>query len=254
MVFLFFCSYNTVHQTKNSKKNSSLFVIFRSIGLQAGIIVFILFSAVACKSTENTHSESNSSKDSTAELEKRYWERVEDSRMSFTDADVHFMVGMIGHHAQALIMSELAPDNNASPEIQSLAKRIINAQEDEIASMQQWLEDRGQTVPEIEIDGLHLMLHGVEGHHSTHKTDMPGMLSQEQLQELAEAQGEEFDRLYLQYMIEHHTGAVVMVKELFGTDGAAQDEEVFRLASDVQVDQITEIERMELMLEKMSDS
>lgn len=179
-------------------------------------------------------------------LEALYWARQERARQAFTKADVDFMTGMIGHHAQALIMSRLAPTNGASPAVQRLAARIINAQQDEIASMQRWLRDRGQAVPEVHIDGLTLMVHG-GGHHHDHGA-MPGMLTQAQLEELAAARGAAFDRLFLKYMIQHHSGAVVMVNDLFATDGAGRDEASFKLASDIHVDQITEIARMERML------
>lgn len=160
---------------------------------------------------------------------------------------------MIGHHAQALIISRLAPENGASREIQTLASRIINAQKDEISTMQQWLRDRKQPVPEIEIDGLHLIIDGMPHHHHSAHMNMPGMLSQEQLHELSSTKNSAFNRLFLRYMIEHHSGAVTMVKTLFSTDGGAQEEEAFRLASDIQVDQITEIERMQLMLERLPE-
>lgn len=185
------------------------------------------------------------------ELEELYWSRIESDRMSFTEADVAFMTGMIGHHAQALVMSRLAPKNNASPEIQRLAARIINSQKDEIQSMQTWLRRRDQPVPEIHIDGLDLMIHGVDGHGSHHHTNMPGMLSDEQLKQLSESKGNEFDRLFLRFMIDHHQGAVTMVDTLVTTDGAAQDEEAFRLSADINADQMTEIERMRLMLEEL---
>jgi uncharacterized protein (DUF305 family) len=172
-----------------------------------------------------------------------YRERLAGARTRFTEADVHFMVGMIHHHAQAVVMSELAPSHGASPEVRTLAARIINAQQDEIATMQQWLRDRGQEVPEVHPMGLETMVHGPEHHH-----EMPGMLTPEQLRELDRARGPEFDRLFLTFMIEHHRGAVVMVHELFRTDGAGQDEAVFKFASDVQVDQTTEIARMDAML------
>lgn len=188
-------------------------------------------------------------------LEELYWARIDSSRTHYTDADVAFMYGMISHHAQALIMSDLAPKNNASSQIRVLAARIINAQNDEIRSMQQWLKDRDLPVPQIHIQGLQLMIHGVDNEHAHHDhTNMPGMLSQQQLEELAANKGENFDRLFLEYMIQHHSGAVLMVKDLFAADGAAQDEECFRLASDIQVDQITEIERMKLMLGNMTES
>ena len=190
--------------------------------------------------------------ETTADLEALYWARQDSARTSFTEADVHFMTGMIGHHAQALVMSRLAPTHGASLAVQTLAARIINAQQDEIATMQRWLRDRGQPVPEIRIDGLNLMIHGA-GEHASHM-DMPGMLSPAQLRELGAARGAEFDRLFLTYMIQHHGGAVVMVDDLFGTDGAAQDPATFKLASDIQVDQRTEIARMESMLEALVGS
>ncbi len=180
----------------------------------------------------------------TAKLEALYRARIDSARMRFTEADVHFMTGMIGHHAQALVMAGLAPTHGASPAVQTLCARIINAQKDEIATMQHWLRDRGQLVPEVSITGTTLMVHGPD-----YAMHMPGMLTPEQIQELDDARGRDFDRLFLTYMIQHHRGAVTMVHSLFGTDGAAQDGAVFKLASDIQVDQITEIARMELMLD-----
>lgn len=184
---------------------------------------------------------------SDAEIEALYEARADSARRHFTAADTRFMTSMIGHHAQALVMARLAPTHGASPTIRTLAARIINAQQDEIALMQRWLRDRDQPVPEVHIDGLELMIHGPE-----HAMHMPGMLTDEQIRALDAAHGPEFDRLFLTYMIQHHRGAVTMVHELFETDGAGQDEDAFRLASDVQVDQITEISRMEIMLEQMS--
>ena len=138
------------------------------------------------------------------------------SRYPHTQADVRFMSAMIGHHGQALAMAALAPANGAGPEILRLAERITAGQQDEIASM--------------------------------HGHAMPGMLTEDQMRELAQARGPAFDRLFLTYMIQHHRGAVAMVKELYATPGAAQDETVFKFADDVGVDQTTEIARMERML------
>ena len=209
---------------------------------------------------------------SPSEYEALYRALTDSARMRFTEADVEFVTGMIGHHAQALIMSDLAPTNGASPQVQTLAARIINAQKDEIALMQQWLRDRGQPVPMVRIDGLNLTIemsapegqmdhnehneHNEHAGHDMHAGEahmMPGMLTQEQLEELAAAFGPEFDRLFLTGMIAHHGGAVTMVTDLFAVDGTGQDEAVFKLASDVQVDQLTEIARMELMLEQYTD-
>ena len=213
----------------------------------------LVLATTGCGGTANVAEDSGPSYGSTAELEAIYRARQDSARMQYTDADVHFMTGMISHHAQALVMAALAPTHGASSDIQTLASRIDNAQRDEIASMQRWLQDRGQPVPQIHMEGTHLMIHGAGEHGSAdHAMHMPGMLSQEQLLELDEAQGAEFDRLFLTYMIQHHSGAVVMVEELFATDGAALDEAAFKLASDIQVDQITEIERMERMLATLS--
>ena len=170
--------------------------------------------------------------------------RADSIRYPYTAADVHFMSGMIGHHAQAVAMAAWAPTRAASPAVKTLAERIVNGQQDEIATMQQWLRDRGQRVPEARASGTMLMtMNGVE-----HEMQMPGTLSEAQLQRLDQARGTEFDRLFLTFMIQHHRGAVAMVDELFGSQGAAQDEGVFTLASDVGVDQKTEIARMQQML------
>lgn len=208
-------------------------------------IAFALFglTTAACGGAARSNTSDSPAPTPASEFEALYRARQDSARMRFTDADVHFMTGMIGHHAQALVMSALVPTHGASPAVQTLAARIINAQKDEIALMEQWLRDRGQPVPEVHIDGLNLMVHGAD-----HAMHMPGMLTQEQLQELDRARGAAFDRLFLTYMIQHHRGAITMVHDLFATDGAGQDDMAFKLASDVQVDQATEIARMELML------
>jgi uncharacterized protein (DUF305 family) len=161
----------------------------------------------------------------------------------YTEADVRFMSRMIGHHAQALVMAGWAPTHGASSSVQTLAERIIYGQQDEIVSMQRWLRDRGQPVPEAHASGRKMRMDGAE-----HDMLMPGMLTEDQMRQLDQAQGPEFDRLFLRFMIQHHRGAVSMVKDLFGTNGAAQDEAVFKFANDVNVDQSTEIARMERML------
>jgi uncharacterized protein (DUF305 family) len=166
------------------------------------------------------------------------------TQQSYTAADVHFMSSMIGHHAQAIVMAGMAPTHDAGPSIRTLAERIINAQQDEIAIMQQWLRDRGQPVPDLLPRGMHAVSGG--GH--AHGHAMPGMLTGAQLNQLDQARGKEFDRLFLSFMIQHHQGAVSMVRELIGSTGAAHDDTVFKLASDINVDQTTEIDRMQQML------
>jgi len=169
--------------------------------------------------------------------------REDSVRRPYTAADVQFMSGMIGHHAQAIKMAGWAPTHGASPSVRVLCERIINAQRDEIATMQQWLRDRQQPVPEATPMGMKMVMGGVE-----HVMLMPGMLTDEQMKQLDAARGKEFDKLFLTFMIQHHKGAVQMVQELFGSYGAAQDDLVFKFASDVNVDQTTEIARMERML------
>jgi len=165
--------------------------------------------------------------------------KADSARYPHTEADTRFMSAMIGHHAQAVVISQWAPTHGADPAVRRLAERIINAQEDEIGTMQRWLRSRGEPVPEAT---------GSSGHPHHHDGMMPGMLTEAQLQQLDKARGPEFDRLFLTFMIQHHKGAVSMVRELFASRGAAQDETVFKFANDVSVDQATEIERMEKML------
>ena len=181
-----------------------------------------------------------------SDIEALYRARTDSARMRFTPADARFVTDMIGHHAQAIVMARMAPTHGASPTVQTLAARIINAQNDEIALMRQWLEERGQPVPELMYMGNDVMVHGVD-----HAMDMPGMLTPAQMAELDRSRGEHFDRAFLTLMIQHHRGAVEMVEKLFATDGAVQERAVFKLASDVQVDQRTEIARMERMLAGM---
>ena len=190
-------------------------------------------------------------------LEALYWERVAEDRSQYVQADVDFMSGMIGHHAQALVMSQFAQPNGADAAVRTLASRIMNAQRDEIAAMQKWLRDRDEPVITYRIDGARLIL-GLEGQPDgtplpdagTHDhRSMPGMLSQGQLDELAAARGRLFDRLFLHYMIGHHGGAVTMVDELLDAGGANLDRASFKLASDINADQTTEIVRMRQMLE-----
>jgi uncharacterized protein (DUF305 family) len=169
--------------------------------------------------------------------------RADSLRYPYTKADIDFMSGMIHHHAQAILIAKWAPTHGASPAVIRLTERIINAQQDEIVLMQTWLGDRNQPVVEPNAAGMP-MRHG----DAVHVTPMPGMLTEEQLQQLDAARGSEFDRLFLTFMIQHHRGAVEMVRTLLSSHGAGQDETVFKFASDVEVDQSTEIKRMLQML------
>ena len=154
-------------------------------------------------------------------------------------ADVEFMQGMIGHHAQALDMVALLETRTESPDMKLLALRIKVSQQDEIRFMRDWLRDRGETVP------------SEHAHHAHDYKLMPGMLSPDEMAKLAAAKGPDFDRLFLEYMIKHHDGALLMVTELFKKDGAGQQPDVHAFASDVIADQQMEIDRMIGMLSRM---
>jgi uncharacterized protein (DUF305 family) len=176
------------------------------------------------------------------------------ARYPYTPADVEFMTHMIAHHAQALVMAGWAESHGASPSVRTLAGRIINGQRDEIATMQRWLKDRGKEVPRPDTTWAPMEMHHTGGQGGGHTMLMPGMLTQDQMKELNQAHGADFDRLFLTYMIQHHKGAVTMVNQLFGTEGAAREETTFKLANDVSVDQTTEIARMQRMLDGMQSS
>jgi uncharacterized protein (DUF305 family) len=159
-------------------------------------------------------------------------------------ADVHFMQGMIMHHAQAIQMVNLIADRTTNEDMPLLGQRIAISQRDEIRMMRTWLQDHHEMVP----DTLgHMKMPGM----AMGDMLMPGMMTPPQMAALAAAKGPAFDRLFLEGMIRHHQGALVMVKQLFGTNGAAQTSEIFRFASDVDADQRAEIKRMQALLDAM---
>lgn len=161
------------------------------------------------------------------------------TRPSFTAADVRFMQGMIGHHAQALEMTKLLETRTGSADMRKLAKRIEVSQADEIKMMEEWLTARAQPLPDP------------HAHHAHGAALMPGMLTPDEMARLAAAKGPAFDRLFLEFMIKHHDGALVMVRELFASPGAGQESEIYAFASDVDADQRMEIERMRAMLKEL---
>jgi len=152
-------------------------------------------------------------------------------------ADVAFMQGMIAHHAQAVEMVGLLQSRTTRDDMRALGLRIEVSQNDEIRFMQRWLEAHGQAQP------------SPHAHHGEAAMLMPGMLTPEEMARLAEAHGPAFDRLFLEGMIKHHTGALQMVHDLFAASGAAQDPEIFGFASDVDADQRMEIDRMRALLD-----
>lgn len=187
-----------------------------------------------------------------AAFEALFQARADSARMNFTEADVHFIQMMIPHHGQALEMSTLVPDRAADPAIRTLAARITGGQREEIARMEQWLRDRGISVPEEAQGGPVPAMdhaHSMPGmSEAMNGKSMPGMLSPEEMAELANSSGAPFDRLFLTLMIRHHQGAVEMVDNLFATPGAGKEADLFQLAADIRVDQTTEVARMERML------
>lgn len=164
--------------------------------------------------------------------------------------DVDFMQGMIMHHAQAVEMVDLIAVRTENKKLRLLGAKIANSQLDEIKLMKHWLESRGEStehkMPEMDMSNSH-------SHGSTsHEMLMPGMLSKQQMEALRNAKGAEFDRLFLTGMIQHHNGALVMVKELFDTAGSGQDAELFNFATDVDNGQRAEIRAMETLLKEKS--
>ncbi|MBC7791990.1 MAG: DUF305 domain-containing protein [Anaerolineae bacterium] len=167
--------------------------------------------------------------------------KADSGRPPYTAADVRFMQGMIPHHSQALVMAGWAPTHAARPDVLILAQRIEVAQRDEIELMARWLRDRREAVPAD--TASHHGHAGLDGQMLS-----PGMLTADELSQLERATGPEFDRLFLTFMIRHHEGALAMVAQLLASPGAAQDTDVYRFSNDVNVDQITEIDRMRIML------
>jgi len=162
------------------------------------------------------------------------------AHVEYTEADIRFLQGMISHHAQAMEMSALAPTRASREEVELVAERINLSQQDEISMMQEWLEERGLDAPPA------------DAHHAADFDLMPGMLSPEQIAELEQSSGPAFDSLYLQYMIEHHEGALEMVENLLDQFGSAQDPVLFAFTDDVTSDQSSEIERMVALLSGFS--
>jgi uncharacterized protein (DUF305 family) len=163
-------------------------------------------------------------------------------------ADVEFMQGMIMHHAQAVEMTAMIPSHTQNKDLHTLGARISSSQSDEIKFMKRWLAARGESIPEPMS-----AMPGMDMPHETMKL-MPGMLTPEQMEALRKARGREFDHLFLVGMIQHHGGALTMVKDLFNTAGAGQDAEIFNFATDADNTQRAEIKIMQTMLEKETNA
>ena len=160
--------------------------------------------------------------------------------------DVEFMQGMVMHHAQAVEMTALIESHTENRELRLLGARISQSQSDEMKFMKRWLEARGEPVspPMPAMAGMDMPGHDMSGHQML----MPGMLTPKQMDALRKAKGAEFDHLFLNGMIQHHKGALIMVKDLFDTAGAGQDAELFNFATDVDSGQRAEIRIMQTLL------
>src|SRR6266571_2354908 len=165
--------------------------------------------------------------------------------------DVEFMQGMIMHHAQAVEMTALIESRTENKDLRLLGARISHSQAEEIRFMKRWLEARGEptSLPMKNMGGMDMSMPGMSGMDmSKQPMLMPGMLTPKQMEALRKANGKEFDQLFLTGMIQHHGGALVMVKDLFDTAGAGQDAELFNFATDVDSGQRAEIRIMQKML------
>jgi uncharacterized protein (DUF305 family) len=170
-------------------------------------------------------------------------------------ADVEFMQGMIMHHGQAVEMTALIESHTGNKDLRLLGARISKSQSDEINFMKRWLDSRGErhSMPKHDMPGREMPSMNMPGMDmSSHPALMPGMLTPKQMEALRKAKGEEFDHLFLTGMIQHHNGALIMVKDLFDTAGAGQDAELFNFATDADSSQRAEIRIMQTMLEKKS--
>jgi uncharacterized protein (DUF305 family) len=171
-------------------------------------------------------------------------------------ADVEFMQGMIFHHSQAVEMTAMIPSHTQNKDLRSLGARISSSQSDEIKFMKRWLAARGESIPQAMPNMPKMEMPGMDmPHDASHETShdmplMPGMLTPQQMEALRKAKGTEFDHLFLVGMIQHHNGALTMIKDLFDTAGAGQDAELFNFATDADNSQRAEIRIMQNMLGK----
>jgi uncharacterized protein (DUF305 family) len=216
------------------------------------LAILIVFASCTARTVAPATADSGATMDAVTARSPSPLTQPDTTRQPYSAADVQFISGMIAHHAQALVMTALVPSHTSREDIRLLAGRIKVSQQDEIALMRRWLQRRHEAVPDV--DEPHAQHRtaanqmGMPGMPTSDHMLMPGMLTQEQLDQLAKATGAYFDRLFLQFMIQHHEGALTMVAQLFSTRGAGLETETFQLASDINADQQAEIGRMRKML------
>ena len=221
-----------------------------SRGLTAGIILAVLFSLPVCAQQADPATPVVVQPGAPGQPTRTLPSSTRATLPPRSAADVQFMQGMIMHHAQAVEMTALIESHTFNRNLRSLGERISSSQSDEINFMKRWLEARGEPLPHVMPETAHTDMpsHSGPSGHASHSMIMPGMLTAKQIEALKKAKGEEFDRLFLSGMIQHHNGALIMVKDLFDTAGAGQDAELFNFATDVDSGQRAEIRIMHTML------
>lgn len=241
------CNYFTFIQSFVSgiglKLRSEIFIMTLQIGLVTVVIALCLLSPAG-------YAQQTDSKDSPVVVQPGAPGQPTKTLPSSTRAvlpprsskDVEFMQGMIMHHGQAVEMTALINSRTENKEIRLLGARISQSQADEMSFMKRWLENRGES---LEMEMPKTNQYGLKSSHNHHT--MPGMLTSKQMEALKNAKGAEFDQLFLKGMIQHHQGALQMVKELFETAGAGQDAEIFNFATDVDSGQRAEIKIMQTL-------
>lgn len=210
------------------------------VSLAAGLAAMLMFTTVSAQENEPVVVQPGAPGQPTRTLPPSTKAKLP----PFSKDDVEFMQGMIVHHAQAVEMTALIESRTSNRDIWLLGERISKSQSDEIDFMKRWLESRGEPVSSR--SGSH-----AHGHGSGPAALMPGMLSPKQMDALRKAKGAEFDRLFLSGMIQHHEGALIMVKHLFERPGTGQDAELFSFAADVDSGQRAEIRSMQTLLVEM---
>jgi uncharacterized protein (DUF305 family) len=210
------------------------------VGHRAAVLLLIVATGASCRSASREPAAPIVQPGGPGEPSRAIsaTQAVDLSQLGDTAAETRFMQRMIAHHAQALEMTALLAARTSREDMQLLGRRIHLSQADEIEMMREWLNVRGVPLP------------NGDGPHSHDGAVMPGMLTAEEMRRLADAKGGEFDRLFLELMIKHHEGALIMVDELFASPGAGQQSEIFTFASEVEADQRIEIDRMSVMLEE----
>jgi len=238
------CSILHKRKLRSATKRSALLCALLCALLLAASAFTILFADPACAQQTNPAVPVVVQPGAPGQPSKQLPASTKGTLPPLSKADVDFMQGMIMHHSQAVEMTALIPSHTQNKDLRMLGAKISSSQSDEIRFMQRWLAARGQStsMPQEDMPGMDMSRQPM--------ALMPGMLTPEQMEALRNAKGGEFDRLFLTGMIQHHNGALTMVKDLFNTAGAGQDADIFNFATDADNTQRAEIKIMQSMLDK----